>query len=426
MNLNIGLSLTALAMAMSGSEPPPPSETRYVAPAVQGTGDGTSRANAAALASINTMIAEAGPGGTVAIASHLGDYAQTTPITLSAAGAAGNPVTITGMNAADEPTRPKFVGNRTAWVSPATEAGAVNAAAYGGNTLFAAAAGIGHLAFKFLRFERLGRIIDFSGITADGFLFEDCRGFNLHDGIYTNNLSAITNLVVQRCPATGFSKKFIRFHGACANWQVLDSHIDSRWQAGDNFAVGIECADTAHDLLIEGGSTVNCRDTLTSYFNGDGVVSERTNRGIHILNHASNGHTDAGYDLKSEDSSVTGCAARDNKRNFRIWGGLETPIPLVGCSSIAPHGRGGGSVHHLWVDGGDDAGSPGGRVAVDGLVASGGDEGMTAFYIDGFNSTIALTGLDITLSTGSVYKTSPATGSTITGLPVATRHQPSS
>ncbi|UXN69898.1 hypothetical protein N8A98_22265 [Devosia neptuniae] len=397
-------------------------ELRYIAPTAQGSGDGTSWANAAALTSINTMIAEAGPGGTVAIASHLGDYAQTAPITLSAAGAAGNRVLITGMDGDGNPAQAKIVGNRTAWVAPVSEPVVpLDTSGYGGNTSFSAAAGISYLDFKNLRFERLGRIIDWSGIAATGFLFEDCEGFNVRDGFYTSITSAVTNLTLRRVTGEGFSKKFVRFHGDCSGWTIEDFSFDSRWQDKDNFAVGIECQHNAHGLIVRRGSAGNAHSTLTTYFNGDGMSSERTNYDILVEDATFYGCTDGGLDLKSERTIVRRVTANGNKRNFRVWGGVIDnqnyggPILLEDCVSIAPHGRGGGSTHHAWLKG-NDLTANGGSVSLSGFIASGGDVGIAALAIEGQNGTMAFTAPDIILSAGSVMHNTLEAGSIITGI----------
>lgn len=423
MNLNFGLSLSALMLAMGSGEPPPVGLTRYIAPTVQGTGDGTSWANAAALADINTMIGQAGANGTVAIASHLGDYSQTTTIPLSAAGAPGYFVTITGMNGSGNPSEAKIVGNRTAWASPASEpAVPLDTSGYGGNTLFSAVAGVGHLAFKNLRIERVGRIIDFSGVTASGFLFEDIEGFNVRDGFYTSATSVVSNVTIRRVNGVGYSKKFVRFHGECSNWVIEDFDFDSRWQDRDQFAVGIECQHNAHGLIVRRGQAGNCHSTTGTYFNGDGMSSERTNRGIFVADATFFGCTDGGLDLKSEDTLVLRAVSRDNKRNYRIWGGVEGgagytgPIQMVDCISEAPHGRGGGSVHHLWLKG-NDLVAEGGSVNVSGFTATGGDAGMAALAIEGQNGTMAfLDAPDITLPAGTVMHNTLEAGSVITGI----------
>lgn len=405
-----------------GGTPPGPSVTRYVAPSAAGNGEGIDWANAAALTDLNDLILAVGAGGTIALASHLGDFTQTSAITLSAAGILTDRVTITGMNEAGVPTEAKIIGSRTSWASPADETGWVDASAYGGNVLFTAAAGIGHLNFKKLRCERLSRIIDFSNIEASGFLFEDMYGFNVRDGFYTNSASAVDTVVLRRVTGVGYSKKFVRFHGECSNWIIENFDFDSRWQDKDEFAVGIECNHNAHGLIVRDGQSGNCRSTTGTYFNGDGMSSERTNYDILVEDATFYGCTDGGLDLKSEATIVRRVTANDNKRNFRIWGGVEGypnyngPILMEDCISTNPHGRGGGSVLHIWLKGSDVA-AVGGSLDVTGFTASGGDTGIAALAIEGTNGTMAFTDPDITLSSGSVMHGTLEAGSVITGLP---------
>src|SRR5690606_17487406 len=118
-------------------------------------------------------------------------------------------------------------------------------------------------------------------------------------------------------------KKGIRIRGNSSGWLIEDCGIDCRWQFGDNHATGIEAWDTAHDIRIIGGYTRNCSEYLdkTTFWNADGITTERNNYDIRIENHISSGNTDGGYDLKSERTVLRNCLSFDNNRNYRIWGG---------------------------------------------------------------------------------------------------------
>ena len=74
------------------------------------------------------------------------------------------------------------------------------------------------------------------------------------------------------------------------------------------------------------------------------------------------GNTDAGYDLKSSDTTLLRARADDNMRNFRVWG----ESVLTECVSENPHKRGGkGSQNHLWIGERGSARLSGGRLADD-------------------------------------------------------------
>lgn len=85
------------------------------------------------------------------------------------------------------------------------------------------------------------------------------------------------------------------------------------------------------------------------YWNGDGFSDERGNRGIQYIDCIATGSSDGGFDLKSADVRLSGCVAKDNKRNFRLWGSGRAE----NCHSENPRSRGGsGRPGHFCFHGG--------------------------------------------------------------------------
>ena len=341
----------ALSQSVSGRE-------AFISP--DGSGDGSSLETAAPYAALGDLVGAVGAGGTVYIIADRGEYSDWDTAIIGAGGAANAPVSIRGVDSNLRSAKPVIKGERKSWRRPGGQGSAVNAVDFGGNTAMQFHGRAAHLHFSSLSFVNVGRIFDFSGHRASGITVEDVSFFNVRDGFFTDEGSILTNVVLRSFSGIGFSKKGIRMHGKSRNWLIENCELDSGWQFGDNFAVGVELNDTARDLLIHGGYTINCFDTQDGdperYWNADGVASERGNRNIEIVDHKSSGHSDGGYDLKSENTTLTRCVASDNKRNYRIWGGTgSNPIQLVDCQSIAPRSRGGsGDAAHLWMAGAND------------------------------------------------------------------------
>lgn len=402
--------MTAPALAQVASEADPAAEqpapeqpawlTADITPgsdayiAADGTGDGSSWASAAPLAALSDLVGRVAPGGRVLLSADQ-PFQLDAAIEIAASGSADRPVTLSGMRSDGTVAPAEFVGTRTQWPGAVTAADAVDASDFGGNTLFRLAAGAGHLQFRNMRVLHFGIVLDMSRSDARGITVEDVVFFNIRDGIFTDDASSAADVTLRRFSGRGFSKKAVRFHGTCNNWLIADCDLDSAWQYGDNFAVGIEAHDSAYALHIVGGRTINCMDMQGNdpeeYWNGDGVASERGNHDILIEDHFSAGHTDSGYDLKSERTELRNCISEDNKRNYRLWGGIGTePMLLTGCASRAPRKRGGsGATHHIWVSGGDSAKDTAGSVLfIDGVIA--GEKPEEAIHVDGANAAVHL------------------------------------
>jgi hypothetical protein len=83
------------------------------------------------------------------------------------------------------------------------------------------------------------------------------------------------------------------------------------------------------------------------YWNGDGFATEGETHDIRFEDTSASGNTDAGYDLKSNNTVMVGATATDNKRNFRFWG---QNVTVEGCVGSAPRSRGGsGSQAQVWA-----------------------------------------------------------------------------
>lgn len=390
----VGFSLLpAVARAQSAM-------SAFVAPGAGG--EGSSLQNPASIERIDDLIQLVGPGGTVYVLADAGEYNLRGAIRIEHGGGPGAPVSIIGVKADLTPQQAVFIGDRQKWERPESEAGAVNAEQFGGGNVFEFGRDASHLYISNLAFQHCGRLFDFTDITLSDLTFEDIGFYNIRDGIFTTENSEISEVVIRRFSGVGFSKKAIRFHGRCYNWLIEDCELDSAWQFGDRFAVGIQCYDTAHDLVVRGGYTINSLDMGTgeegSYWNADGMAAELGNYNLHIENHYSAGHSDGGYDLKSEGVTFLNVVAEDNKRNYRLWGGKGTvPIRLDNCISRNPNRRGGsGDPFHVWTLGEREEGEVGAAslLFVGGSFEGGADD-MVAIMAEGRNAIVHLVDVDI-------------------------------
>src|SRR5690554_6425589 len=231
----------------------------YIAPA--GDGDGLSAESPAPLERLGELIKAVGPGGTVNIFADRGHYHRQPTVQIAAGGTPDSPVRVVGVNAQGPPTRASIRGNRKRWSKPRKESRAVNAAEFGGDPTFTFGPGSSHLHFSFLSFIDTGRVFDFTDQEESGIIIEDIDFLNVRDGLFTSEGSKLSDVILRRFSGIGFSKKAIRVHGRSHSWLIEDCELDSGWQFGDNFAVGIELNHIAHDITIRGGFTINCLDT---------------------------------------------------------------------------------------------------------------------------------------------------------------------
>lgn len=407
-----GLALPVFAQAQNQA---------FIAP--NGQGNGTSWEDAAPLAALHEMIRTVGAGGSVFLRADAGSYKIGDAIGVSSGGSANAYVRVIGVDGNLRPRRAQFVGSRRSWSKPSSIGGAVNAAEFGGNTFIRMGNGAKYVQFAHLSVSDFGRVFDFSDVSARGFQIMDLAFHNLRDGIYTNGGSQVHDVHILQMNGAGFSKKAIRIHGRCQNWIVENCQLDSAWQYGDRFAVGIEMYDQASNILISGGFASNCYDNngndAEKYWNGDGVASESNNRNIRILNHQSFGHSDGGYDLKSKATTLAGCVSKNNKRNYRIWGGGGSEqITMENCQSISPHRLGGiGGAHHIWAQGATDGQGRSADLRVVGGAFVGGEKDGIAVYVEGGRMTVQLVGTDLSRleSSMSPFKAEQETSKVIVG-----------
>src|SRR5262249_34309839 len=148
-------------------------------------------------------------GGTVYLVADDGPYATTDPIAISHGGAAGNPVTITGIDSRAAPARARITGTRT---SPYPTSPAAFAAMNHGKPVFRLGAGADHLSFSFLDFQDVGNGAFYVQAKIAGLTLEDIVATNVRRFLEraVGADSTITGLTVRRVSVGGYSKSAFR------------------------------------------------------------------------------------------------------------------------------------------------------------------------------------------------------------------------
>lgn len=410
---------------------------RYIGPAAAGLADGSSFANCMALSSLNTAITQAGPGGKVYIANHLGTYSYTGTLSLSAAGTVGSHVEIIGVNAAlatGTPVNGRIIGNRTDWTLPVSKPaiGAfLNTSAYNGNTLLSFSATANFLTFRNIYFRNLGAVFSFGGVACHDITIEDCFSYNARRFIYTDATSAAYNIRVIRPDAVGFSKEWARMFGNCHTWYIEDSRLDAGWQDADNFCVGMRRSTEGAAAgarvgachwkwgVTRTGYVRNIISTLGGYKNGDGLSEEHecydlTMEAVDFGDVLFSDISDAALDSKGHHAHYINIDADGCGQTYKVFYSTVAPFTRIeNCRSQNPTAfQSDKTNHHIWTHGLLSEGRGASTLELINFEGTGGPNGLQAIRMNTDGMTIRanddLSG--IVLPTGGVLETH-ATGS---------------
>lgn len=317
--------------------------TLYISPTGSGSGDGSSAANAATLEDLPQLIAAAGPGGQVLLLADQGAYtAPTGALAIVAGGTASAPVTIRGVDSAGNPMAATITGTRSDPFDPASPAG---------EEVFRLLAGANNLRFSDLAFQNVGTAFRV-GADVGNLAIEHIDATNVSrffDNMVSgaNASATISGLTIRDVAVNGYSKGAIRIQYDSNNVLIEDVRGDSRFQDGDNFAIGVHITGTAHDVTIENVAMRNALDTVNEYRNGDGFATERGTYDITLRNVIATGNSDGGLDLKSDNIVVDGAIVSGNGRNIRLWGTGAQLSNIVSLDAGAP--LAGGNREHIWL-----------------------------------------------------------------------------
>ena len=323
-----------------------PTTVLHVAPQAAGSGDGSSWSDAAALTDVPRLMSRVHDGGEIWLRADTGPFPVTGRIELGSGGVAGAPVVVRGVDGDGRPATATFQGDRTTPYDADGEPG---------KTVFELGTGASHLTFQDLAFTDVGNVFLASGDVTD-LLITDVTATNVRRFFTGNKADGVSSAVVshltmRHVAVHGFSKRVLELRYGSHDVLLEDVLGDSEHQDGDDFAMGVHLMDTVHDVTFRRVTMENIQDTLEKYWNGDGFATERDVHDITFEDTVSRGNTDAGYDLKSSRTTLTGVTSTDNKRNFRLWG---DDVTVRGATATDPHKRGGSSSQaQFWI--GDDA-----------------------------------------------------------------------
>lgn len=377
----------------------PAMPTLYISPTGSGSGDGSSAANAATLKDLPQLIAAAGPGGQVLLLADQGDYtAPTGTLAIVGGGTVSAPVAIRGVDSAGNAMAATIAGTRPEAFDPANPSG---------EEVFRLLSGADNLRFSDLAFENVGTAFrvgaDVRNLTIEHVDAANVSRFfdNMVSG--ANASATISGLTIRDVAVDGYSKGAIRVQYNSNNVLIEDVRGDSRFQDGDNFAIGVHITGTAHDVTIDRVAMRNALDTVNDYRNGDGFATERGTYDITLRDVIATGNSDGGLDLKSDNIAVDGAIVSGNGRNIRLWGTGAQLSNIVSLDAGAP--LAGGNREHIWL-------AEGANATIDGALFS--DPGSpTLFNLAERNG--ALTVRDYGLATGGGTLTwKKGTGSVLT------------
>jgi hypothetical protein len=326
-----------------------PTEVRYITPSGGGHRDALGWADAGTVNDIPALLKELPPGGEVWARADMGPYSPAAPISIRGCnGVPELPSRVRGVLEDGTPSKAQLQGNRS-W-----PAGSSN-----GNEVFRLLAGANNLAFSDFEFHSVGngafRIgADIANLSLEAMIATNVRRF-VENSVSGNASSAsVSGLLVRDVEVHGFSKGAIHL-GYGSNGITLENVLgDSEGQDGDDYAIGVHLEGTVHNVVIRSTRMLNARDSLHSYWNGDGFCTEDRVYNVSFEDTYAAGNTDAGYDIKSSSTTMLRADSSDNKRNYRIW---TRDLVATDSRGNAPLLRGGsGGQSQVWMAQGAKAG----------------------------------------------------------------------
>ena len=206
--------------------------------------------------------------------------------------------------------------------------------------------GASHIAISDFRIDGTGADGFFKfgpGATYEDVLFRNVNARNVGRVIETLKTSALKNVTIEDCQATGIVRGFARF------WEMSDSTLRNLVLDADNQNGGIR--NPCQLISLVKGSNVTFENVILrnarneplagdppekSYIQGDGIVCEKYTKDITIRNcHASN-MGDGGFDLKTAGVTIEDSSAEACKFGARIWAQADNSIRRCSFKSPRP------------------------------------------------------------------------------------------
>lgn len=318
--------------------------TLYISPTGAGRKDGSSIENAGTLGGLSQFIAAAGPGGEVLLLADQGAYQRSTQVSITAGGTAGAPVTIRGIDSGGHPMDAEIVGARAENWAPGESTG---------SELFRLLSGADNLVFEDMNIRNVGNGAFRIGADIQNLTIRDVDANNVSRFVEnyvsgTATTASVDGLTIQNVAIAGYSSNAIRLQYDTHNVVIQNVTGDSQQQNGGLYVSGVALAGTVHDVLLSQVEMKNSygQGAATDYWNGDGFTTERGVYNVRFEDTVASGNTDAGYDLKSSNTTLLRTVSEGNDHNYRFW---SDSIALTdGISRDPTHAGGIGVTSHVW------------------------------------------------------------------------------
>ncbi len=206
------------------------------------------------------------------------------------------------------------------------------------------------------KFLNLGNGAIRVNVATDGLVVEQTEGRNLYrflENTASNRSipASLTNFTLRRITGSDIRRAMTRIRYGSRDGLIEDV-IARASGSTERYCAGFVLDDEAREIIYrrcEAHGFVERNRSSNDYWNGDGFSDERGNEEIQYLACIATGSSDGGFDLKSTNVRLADCVAKDNKRNFRLWGsGLAE-----NCRSEHPRSHGGsGRPSHFSFHGG--------------------------------------------------------------------------
>lgn len=314
----------------------------YISPTGSGLNNGAGIKNAATLSQLDLLIDRARPGDRILLLADKGEYNISRSVNLSHGGSAAADIVIKGVSSSGADMNATFVSDRAGKYSPRAAAG---------EEVFRLLDGADHLTFENMAFEDVKTAFRLAG-TIEDISLRHMTADNIDRFVYNLETdrggATVSGLVIQDVDVTGFAKAVVSLRYDTNNVLIENVSGDSRHIDGSNFATGIQLEGTVHTVVIKDTRMGNITDTVNDYRNGDGFATEENVYDVAFINTLAYNNTDAGYDLKSSDTTLINAVAQGNTRNFRLW---ADDTVLENVKGIDPVYHGGDSTNpsNVWL-----------------------------------------------------------------------------
>ncbi|MBP2160303.1 MULTISPECIES: calcium-binding protein [Asticcacaulis] len=315
----------------------------YISPTGHNSKSGIGINNATSLSQLDAILGKAQAGDRVLIIADKGDYQINKAINLTHGGTDAGNIIIKGVSSSGADMNATFVSSRAETYTPHSVQG---------QEVFKLLDGASHLTFENMNFQDVNTAFRLAG-KLEGISLEHMTADNINRFVY--NLASgsatdatVSGLTIKDVDVTGFAKAVVSLRYDTNNVLIEGVSGDSQHIDGSNFATGVQLDGTVHAVVVKDTQMGNITDTVNKYWNGDGFAAEEGVHDLVFINTYAYNNTDAGYDLKSTDTTLINAVAEGNTRNFRFW---ATDTVLENVSGIDPVYHGGSSTlpSNIWL-----------------------------------------------------------------------------